>query len=187
MTRTSHSAPGAMHQIARKIPRWKGFVRRARVLLPLFAVACVVPLPFEEDTPDASTNFPPVVVESVPRMPSELGKFGEDIFRSEPETWTVVVVDKDPGDTLYTRVFRPSVDLPVLVFSRTTSPPGDGQIRRTIELDTAGWCSAIPDGEAAYFDVVVADRPFVDSSLSQDLAVPGGEKTVRTWLAVCQP
>lgn len=153
--------------------------------LALVLAGCIVPLPYEEVADGgAGADYPPVIVGATPAMPGPL-----TITRGVVETYTIDVKDKDVDDTLYVRVFRdydpvlrpfPLITIPV--------PPGGAAVRHVNVANGTFCVGAVEDGVALFFDVVVADRPFLDPPANPPYqAVPeGAEKSRMTWVAVCQ-
>ena len=109
---------------------------------------------------------------------------------SQPPLFTIEVVDKDIADTLYVRVFRDYETAPEP--PRNSIPkandPETGSPVRLIELQTNTWCTNAPRNVNLPFDVVVADRPFVEDLSIEPVyqVVPkGAETSTRSWVVEC--
>lgn len=201
MTDASRMGPSDMEPRRRKSAPFHGVGPRARNLLglprvgllplalvaalALGAAACVVPLPYEE-APDGAVNYPPLIKDSNPSMPGPVRL----AIGAEPPLFTIDVEDKDLGDTLFVRVFRdystapepPRNDLP------RANDPNSGSSLRTIELQTNTWCTNAVPNVNLVFDVVVADRPFLEDLSIKPVyrAVPkGAESSIRSWVIEC--
>lgn len=155
-------------------------VAAAALLLP----GCVVPIPGEEEATDGGVNSPPVIVASVPSMPFEGG--GPINVTSLPAQVTIDVKDVDLDDQIYVRVFRDYESNPLqIVEEREQIPPTGTAIRAGIALDTLPWCLGAPTGMNLVFDVVVADRPFLEDDTEPFNRATSGESSVRAWIGVC--
>jgi hypothetical protein len=142
---------------------------------------CFLPLQFEEET-DAGidTDYPPVLASSDPAMPGPID------ITSTPTTVTLVVEDKDLGDTIFVRVFR-DYGRPDPTPPRTNTrelPTGSKQ--RTLMLTTAGWCGGATTGQHV-FEVLIADRDFLDFQVEPLFrALPDGAESSSTfWIGTC--
>jgi hypothetical protein len=101
---------------------------------------------------------------------------------SNPPVHTIDVEDLDLEDTIYIRVLRGPE--PIQFASGADAKPS-GEAVRKISLPTAGWCPIV-GGTAEYvFDVIVADRQFVNPDASDDLLPEGAESSVRSWFVRC--
>ena len=146
---------------------------------------CIIPLPYQE-AGDGGVDYPPVITGSNPPMPGPVGITAS----AEPALFSIDVADQDLGDTLYVRVFRDYAHAPEPPRNNVpkANDPVAGRPVRTIELQTNTWCQNAQRNVNIVFDVVVADRPFVeDLSVSPVYRAvsPGGEFSVRSWVIEC--
>jgi len=145
---------------------------------------CVLPLQFEEDL-DASTddNYPPVVIGASPPLTLKgIVQIGDDA-----PMFTIEVEDKDLADRLYVRVFRSyfleatpaRTDLPV---------DATGSGLRSVTLDTSTWCDTGDVGREFVFEVLVADKPFLDLATPPKFrALPDDAgRSSAFWVMTCE-
>jgi hypothetical protein len=63
-----------------------------------------------------------------------------------------------------------------------------GELIRKLEIDNAFLCGQKSDGETAYFEIVVANGPFLsDFGLdAREFADPNTDFSTASWTAVCE-
>jgi hypothetical protein len=149
--------------------------------------ACVLPLQFEEEVDGGiDRDYPPVLVSSDPVMPG----FSTIEISQPDQIYVLSVEDKDLTDRLFVRVFRdydptPGLSSPAIAEKTVES---SGERLRHIELSTAAWCNNVTPGTRSTYDVVIADRAYLDPPATPEYqAVPeGAERVHGAWVITCE-
>jgi hypothetical protein len=147
------------------------------------ATACFIPVPLELDQQDAGPSAPPVL-ESV--SPPEFAPPTMVVEPADQRRLLLTLRDVDLDDTLFVQIYidyaKPNPNN--FVASCTALPNGD-QIR-VADCSTANLCQQISDTEEHLFEIMVADREFLDEGEPAFRALPEtAASSIRGWEIVC--
>lgn len=157
-------------------------------LFALLVGGCVIPPSLSSNRVDAGANSPPMIVDVKSLNPLVEGS-QVTIAVTNPDTFTLDLLDTDTDDTLYVRMFvdyNKTEPTPVRVNcppSATTRTPA-----RTVVCNIMGLCAPSDVGQARGMSIVVFDRqPLDDGSppLYQSMP-PDGLSTDRFYYLNCQ-
>ena len=165
---------------------------RALHVVPVAVLAgCILPPSLSVDNQDAGIDSPPAITD-VRSSTQELEEPGPVEFVVAPfaqdQTMDLTLVDSDVGDTLYVRVFvNYFVDAPTAPRATCTAAP-TGSPTRTTTCNLQSLCLNTDIGNAnLWMEVVVFDRPVLDTGSPPYKATDGGLSTDRTYNLLCLP
>jgi len=177
-TMTAASRSGGVRRLTIRVFARNCAVACGLQIAALALSACVVPIPAEQaEDPDGGfgKNGYPVITDVTPTMPGPLV-----IDTKHAQSVTFFLSDADIGDTLYLRIFRDPDLGNVLTVRDKIIPPGSDE-QRMLLTDTDGWCAGASQTATHVYDVVVADRMWIDFRTPG----PGGKSSTRSWLVQC--
>jgi len=130
---------------------------------------CVLPPDLNPAGGDAGPSSPPVILEVTP--PDTYSFPGPiQVSREDSPDMLLRVVDNDPDDVIYVRLYRdykwPRIDdspaTPALA-DCLLGPDGSGALERNINCQTNALCNGVPpeDNNLHSLQAMVSDRPFL--------------------------
>ena len=202
MTRMSEPHVNRDRDFAANPAKWRDGSGLARALhrfvqpvgvLVLFAAStgCLIPPSLSVDNQDAGVNSPPTItaVRSEDKALSEADPLRPLILSpGENTTLSMSLLDTDPNDTLYVRVFVDyTADNPVGERGSCTAAPVE-MPKRSCTVDARAVCVMNDIGKTLNMTVVVFDRMPLESGDPPHQAMPeGGLSTTRFYFLSCQP
>lgn len=182
-----------MSELRPRAPR-KHLVSRAHGACMIVAASvlagCILPPSLAVDNQDAGIDSPPAIT-SVQSDSQDLEEPGPVDFVVAPfassQTLDLTLIDTDVNDTLSVRVFvNYSVDSPTPPRATCTGAPSTPPEERKARCDISALCLQSEIGRTdLLMEVVVFDRPVLDSGSPAFKATKGGLSTDRTYQLRC--